>query len=152
MSFIILLSFLYCFVLFLTSKKETFMARKKKVKKFRQDRKWWFRAILKLIKLIYKKPNFVFMGDKPKKDAIVLTNHEGADVPLLYELYVDFPMRFWGTHEMNTSFRLLYKHLTKDYYHEIHGWNIHKARLFGLIATLLLIKDLDLYLHIKMLD
>ena len=128
------------------------MARKKKEKKFRQDRKWWFRAILKLIKLIYKKPNFVFMGDKPKKDAIVLTNHEGADVPLLYELYVDFPMRFWGTHEMNTSFRLLYKHLTKDYYHEIHSWNIHKARLFGLIATLLLIKDLDLYLHIKMLD
>lgn len=36
---------------------------------------------------------------------------------------------------MNTSFRMLYKHMTKDYYHEILGWNIHLARLFCLIAS-----------------
>lgn len=66
---------------------------------------------------------------------MILTNHIGARVPLTLELYADFPMRYWGTHEMNTSFKMLYKHMTVDYYHEILRWNIHLARLFCLIAA-----------------
>ncbi len=106
-----------------------------KRKKIKQERKLWFRIFKLFIKLRYRKPRFVYLGDKPTAQSVVLTNHIGARVPLTLKLYGEFPMRFWGTHEMNTSLRMLYKHMTKDYYHETLGCIIHLARLFCLIAS-----------------
>jgi hypothetical protein len=108
---------------------------KEKTKKFKQDRKLWFRIFKWFIKIRYRRPKFVYLGEKPTTQSVILTNHIGARVPLTLELYADFPMRYWGTHEMNTSFKMLYKHMTVDYYHEILRWNIHLARLFCLIAA-----------------
>ncbi len=111
------------------------MSRKEKKKRFRQERRLWFRMMKGLIKLKYKRPQFYYIGEKPTKGSVILVNHIGARVPLTMECYLDFPIRMWGTHEMNTSFRKLWKHMTVDYYHGILKWNIHLARLFCLIAA-----------------
>jgi hypothetical protein len=108
---------------------------KKKTKKFRQDRKLWFRIFKTILKIRYRKPNFIYLGDKPTSQSIILSNHIGARVPLTLELYADFPIRFWGTHEMNTGLRNMYRYQTKTYYHGKKGWNIHLARLFCLLAS-----------------
>ena len=116
-------------------------------KKFRQDRKLWFRAFKQLIKLRYKRPDFVYLGEKPENGSIILSNHLGAASPLNLEVYADFPVRMWGTYEMNSGFSKLYKYQTRVYYNQKRHWNLHLARLFCLIAsplTYLFYKGLNL--------
>lgn len=108
---------------------------KKKTKKFRQDRKLWFRIFKGILRIRYRRPKFIYLGDKPTSQSIILSNHIGARVPLTLEMYADFPIRFWGTHEMNTGLKNTYRYQTRTYYHGKKGWNIHLARLFCLLAS-----------------
>lgn len=89
----------------------------------------------KLMVCRYKKPQFVFLGEKPTNGAIIISNHEGTDAPLSLEMYCDFPIRFWGTGEMNSGLKNLYKYQTKVYYHEKKHWNLFLARMFCLVAS-----------------
>lgn len=88
-----------------------------------------------MMKIRYKKPKFVFLGDKPTKNAIILSNHEGTDAPMSLEIYCQFPIRMWGTYEMNSGLRKMYKYQTEVYYHQKKHWNLHLARLFCLLAS-----------------
>lgn len=106
-----------------------------KKEKGQQNRKWWFRLLKKLMVGRYKRPKFVYLGEKFDKGAIILSNHEGTDAPLSLELYCDAPVRFWGASEMNSGLIQMYKYQTKVYYHQRKHWNIWLARLFCLIAS-----------------
>ncbi|MGI6787246.1 MAG: hypothetical protein ACOX5X_01655 [Acholeplasmataceae bacterium] len=107
----------------------------KKVKKFRQERKLWYRGFKNILKIRYKKPKFIFLGDKPTTQSLILSNHVGTDAPMSLEIYAEFPIRIWGTHEMNSGLRKMYRYQTRVYYHEKKGWNLHLARLFCLLAS-----------------
>jgi len=108
------------------------MAKRRLVKKG----KWWFRALKRLMTMRYKAPKFVFLGGKPFEDgSMILSNHEGTDAPMSLEMYLNKPMRMWGTHEMNSGLRKMYSYQTRVYYHEKKHWNIHLARLFCLLAS-----------------
>ena len=87
---------------------------KNKEKKFKQKRKWWYRALKSLMKVRYKKPEFIYLGEKPKESSIILSNHEGTDAPMSLEIYADFPVRMWGTHEVNSGLVKLYEYQTKE--------------------------------------
>lgn len=100
-----------------------------------QDRKWWFKLLKKLMKGRYKRPEFIYLGKKFDKSAIILSNHEGTDAPMTLELYCDQPIRFWGAHEMNSGLISMYKYQSQVYYHEKKHWNLFLARLFCLIAS-----------------
>lgn len=100
-----------------------------------QKRKWWFRLMKKLMKGRYKKPRFVFLGERFGTGGIILSNHEGTDAPMSLELYCDKPIRMWGASEMNSGLVQLYKYQTRVYYHEKKHWNLYLARLFCLIAS-----------------
>ena len=104
-------------------------------KHFKQKRKWWYNFIKFLMRSRYKKPKFIYLGDKPTTSSIILSNHEGTDAPMSLEMYCDFPVRMWGTGEMNEGLVKLYKYQTKVYYHEKKGWNLTLARLFCLLAS-----------------
>lgn len=99
------------------------------------NRKRWFKAFKHLLTGRYKRPQFIYLGEKFQERSIIISNHEGTDAPLSLELYGDVPMRFWGAHEMNSGLVPMYKYQTKVYYHQRKHWNIHLARLFCLIAT-----------------
>ncbi len=107
----------------------------KEEKKVGQKRKWWFCLLKKMMKGRYKKPNFVYLGEKFSRGGVILSNHEGTDAPMSLELYCDQPIRMWGASEMNSGLISMYKYQTRVYYHEKKGWNLHLARLFCLIAT-----------------
>ncbi len=98
-------------------------------------RKWYFRFLKKIMKVRYKKPNFIFLGDMPQNSSLIISNHEGTDAPMSLEIYLNAPLRFWGAHEMNSGFVKMYKYQTRVYYHEKKHWNLHLARLFCLVAT-----------------
>ena len=100
-----------------------------------KKRKWWFKVLKKIMKIRYKKVEFVYLGEKIKNGSIILSNHEGTDAPMSLEIYLDSPIRMWGAHEMNSGLIKLYKYQTRVYYHEKKGWNLHFARLFCLIAS-----------------
>ncbi len=106
-----------------------------KQKKFKQKRKLWFRAIKKIMRIRYKRPKFIFLDEKPSKGSIILSNHEGTDAPMSLEMYCDFPIRLWGSNEMNSGLVKLYKYQTRVYYHEKKHWNLFLARMFCLIAS-----------------
>lgn len=118
-----------------TEEQQTENKVQKKPKKFKQKRKAWFRFMKKLMVCRYKKPKFVFLGEKPTNGAIIISNHEGTDAPLSLEMYCDFPIRFWGTGEMNSGLKKLYQYQTKVYYHEKKHWNLFLARMFCLVAS-----------------
>ncbi|HHW89569.1 MAG TPA: hypothetical protein GX745_01515 [Clostridiales bacterium] len=106
-----------------------------KQKKFKQKRKWWFRGLKQVLKIRYKKPLFIYLGEKPTNSAIILSNHEGTEAPMSLEIYCDFPIRMWGTAEMNSGLRKLYKYQTEVYYHQKKHWNLFAARMFCLLAS-----------------
>lgn len=107
----------------------------KKNKKFKQKRKWWYNCIKFLMRGRYPEPEFKYLGEKPTNGAIILSNHEGTDAPMTLELRCDFPVRFWGTAEMNQGLIRLYKYQTRVYYHEKKHWDLFLARLFCLLAS-----------------
>ncbi len=100
-----------------------------------KSRKLYFRALKKIMKLKYKQPKFVYLGDEIKEPSIILSNHEGTDAPMALEIYHPALMRMWGASEMNSGLKKMYKYQTKVYYHEKKHWNLHLARLFCLIAS-----------------
>ena len=106
-----------------------------KKKTGQQNRKTWFKLFKKLLVGRYKRPEFVYLGEKFSTGGIILSNHEGTDAPLTLELYCDQPVRFWGASEMNSGLIPMYKYQTKVYYHQRKHWNIWLARLFCLIAS-----------------
>lgn len=99
------------------------------------SRKKWFLNIQKIVKIFVKRPRYIYLGDKPGPQCIILTNHEGASVPLTMEMYGGVPARFWGTFEMDKNFKTAYQYQTVRYYHGKKNWNIWPARLFCLLAT-----------------
>lgn len=112
-----------------------------------KKRRWWFRAMKKIMKIRYKEPQFVYLGEQIDKGAIILSNHEGTDAPMSLEMYCNAPLTMWGAHEMNSGLVNLYKYQTKIYYHEKKHWNLFLARVFCLLAsplTNLFYKGLDL--------
>lgn len=102
---------------------------------FKQKRKLWFRMFKQITRIKYKRPEMRYLGEKPTNGALILSNHVGAAAPLTLELYADFPIRMWGTYEMNSGLISLYRYQTKVYYHGKKRWNLHLARLFCLIAS-----------------
>lgn len=105
------------------------------MKRFQQKRKAWFKFIKKIIRLFYKKPKFIYLGEKPTNGSLILTNHEGAYVPLNLEIFAQFPIRFWGTYEMNSGLKSTYKYLSEVFYPQKKHWNKILAKIFCLIAA-----------------
>ena len=101
----------------------------------RNKRKLYFRILKKIMKLRYKEPRFVYLGEEITGGALIISNHEGTDAPMSLEIYLDRPLRMWGASEMNSGIVSLYKYQTRVYYHEKKHWNLHLARLFCLIAS-----------------
>ena len=108
---------------------------KNKQKNFKQNRNFGHNVLKTLMKIKYKRPQFTYLGQRPNKGAIILSNHEGTDAPMSLEIYCDFPIRFWGAHEMNSGLKKLYAYQTKVYYHEKKHWNLFVARIFCLLAS-----------------
>ena len=101
----------------------------------RNKRKLYFRILKKIMKLRYKEPRFVYLGEEITGGALIISNHEGTDAPMSLEIYLDRPLRMWGASEMNSGIVSLYKYQTRVYYHEKKHWNLHLARLFCIIAS-----------------
>ncbi|MBQ8831269.1 MAG: hypothetical protein IJ017_06690 [Oscillospiraceae bacterium] len=110
-------------------------ADRKKLNDLYNERKTWFRIVKKILRLFVKEPRYIFLGDKAEAGSIILTNHVGPSAPITNELYSDMPVRLWGAHEMNVSFKSAYKYQTEIYYHQKKHWNIYLAKVLCLIIT-----------------
>ena len=104
-------------------------------KKIVKRGKGWFRLLKNLMKGRYKRPTFVYLGEKFGNGGIILSNHEGTDAPMSLEMYCEAPVRMWGASEMNSGLIPMYKYQTRVYYHEKKHWNLYLARLFCLLAS-----------------
>ena len=52
----------------------------------RSDRKWWFNALKKVMKVKYKETTFVYLGQPISHGGVILSNHEGTDAPMSFEI------------------------------------------------------------------
>ena len=104
----------------------------KKVK----NRKWWFKGLKGFLKIFIRRKKYIFLGEGfDEEPAIILSNHVGAIGPLSHELYFPEPFRFWGTYEMNSGIKSVYKYLTEVYYTKKKHWKPFPAKLFCLLAA-----------------
>ena len=101
-----------------------------------RNRKRWFCILKGFLKIFIKKPRYVYLGEEfDDEPSIILSNHVGAKGPLTHELYFPKPFRFWGTYEMNSGLKGVYKYLTEVYYTQKKHWKPFPAKLFCLIAA-----------------
>ena len=96
-----------------------------------------YRGFKGILKKFFKKPEFVYLGEKPDKQSVILCNHVGISGPLKLEMYFDdtFNFRFWGTHEMTEGLVSTYKYQSYNFYHKKKGWNLFLARMFCILAA-----------------
>lgn len=111
------------------------MAETNEIVKPVKKRKAWFRLLKQIMKMRYKRPAFVYLGEKFKNSSVILSNHEGTDSPMSLEIYNNDPLRMWGTAEMNSGLKRMYKYQSRVYFHEKKGWSLFGARMFCLIAS-----------------
>ena len=104
-------------------------------KKVKSKRKWYFNVLKKMMKIRYKKPQFIYLGEEISNGGVILSNHEGTDAPMSFEIYGNKPVRFWGAYEMNSGLIKMYKYQSRVYFHEKKHWNLFGARMFCLIAS-----------------
>ncbi len=112
--------------------------KKKQPKKDKHTRKAWFRGLKGFLRLFIRRTKFIRLdgSDEAIKDgSVIICNHSGAGGPLSWELYSNLPFRFWGTYLMNGSLPMVYRYLSRTYYHEKKHWNLHLSRLFCLLAA-----------------
>lgn len=99
--------------------------------------KKWFSVFKKIIKVRYKQPKFVYLGEEVSSNGggCIISNHEGTDAPMAWELYSKKNVAFWGAYQMNSGLKKMYSYQTKVYYHEKKHWNLFAARAFCLLAS-----------------
>jgi hypothetical protein len=103
-------------------------------KRTKKDKKW-FSAVKKIMKIRYKRPKFVYLGEEIQQGAVIVCNHEGTDAPMAWEMYSGKRVSFWGAYQMNSGLRKMYPYHSEVYFHQKKGWNLFLARLFCLIAS-----------------
>lgn len=101
----------------------------------KKNRKKWFRVFKCFLRLINKRPEFVFLEGKPEQGSIILSNHVGTTAPLKYELYFDHQFRFWGAHQMNDGMKSMYKYLSTTFYQEKKHWKPFPAKVVAFLGT-----------------
>lgn len=100
-----------------------------------EKKKLWFRVYKCFIRLFFRKPKFIYLGEKPNEVSLHLCNHVGAKGPIKLELYYEHNFRFWGTHEMTEGIKSTYKYLSKIYFHEKKHINKFLSKVIAIIAT-----------------
>lgn len=101
----------------------------------KKKEKKWFSFVKKLMRVRYKEPKFIYLGEEVSEGAVIVCNHEGTDAPMAWEMYSGKAVCFWGAHEMNSGLRKMYPYHSKVYFHQKKGMNLFLARLFCLIAS-----------------
>lgn len=108
--------------------------KEKKLKK-KSNRKNWFKCLKQVLKIFIRKPKYIYLGEEFCDGALILSNHCGAKGPLKLECYFPKLFRFWGTYEMNSSLKEVYKYLSEIYFTQKKHWNAFLARAFSIIAA-----------------
>ncbi len=105
------------------------------MKKVKQKRKGWFCALKRFLSLFIKKPKFVFAEKTVLNNSIFLCNHVGALAPLALELYAPFKFRFWGTFEMNSGLRSVYKYLSTVYFYRKKHFGKFRSKITAFFSA-----------------
>lgn len=92
----------------------------------------WFGVLKSFLKIFIRKPKIVFLGEQISEPSLILCNHNGAISPLKFELYFKYPFRFWGTYEMNSGLKSVYRYLKNVYFPQ-------KKHIPKLLSTLIAI-------------
>lgn len=100
-----------------------------------KGKSFWFKALKLFLKIFVRKPKFVYLGEKPKENSIVLSNHVGSKVPIKLELYAEFPFRFWGTYQMNLGLKSVYKYLAQTYFYRKKHKGKNMSKFLGSIVA-----------------
>ena len=104
------------------------------VKNKKHNRKVWFRGLKGFLKIFVRRPKFIYLGEQIKTPSIILSNHVGAKGPVKLELYLSSNFRFWGTYEMNSSIKSVYKYLSQIYFYKKKHMPKWLAKIVGFVT------------------
>lgn len=88
------------------------------MKKNNKGKRVWFVCLKSILKIFIRKPKIKYLDEQIKPHSIILSNHVGSVVPIKLELYANFPFRYWGTYEMNSGLKSVYKYLANTYFYQ----------------------------------
>lgn len=102
--------------------------------KAKKNRKFWFSCLKGFLKIFVRRPKFVYLGEQLKNPSIILSNHVGAKGPVKLELYLKTNFRFWGTYEMNSNLKSVYRYLSNIYFYKKKHMPKTLAKIIGFIT------------------
>lgn len=83
--------------------------------RFKSNKSLWFRCLLGILRPFFQKRDFIYEGEMPGKNSIVISNHSAASSPVFFAMFAKFNSRFWGIHEMTGGVKESYNYLAKNY-------------------------------------
>lgn len=116
---------------------------------FRLKRRWGIRFIRLFLMMFKRRPEIINLsGGELIPQAILLSNHSGADGPMTYEMYFPLTVTDWGAHEMFGNIKERWNYLYHVFYRQKLHWG--KAKSF-FVATVFCIISKGIYRSIGLI-
>lgn len=104
------------------------MKKQTQFKKFKRIQPF-FTVVKAVLRLFFRKPEIMAVGDEIKEPCIFVANHESKGGPVIYELYLPYFHAKWGAHEMLENYSERRKYLRDVYYIQKKGCNKFRANV-----------------------
>lgn len=86
-----------------------------------------FTCVKAIAKIFYKKPKFVYLGDKIEDGSIILANHMRKKGPIVYDCYLPVFTAKWGAGEMLGTYKDRWHYLRDIFYMQKRGFSRGRA-------------------------
>jgi len=110
------------------------MDNNKILKTAKENRALWFRIVKGFLRIFVRKPKYIYLKEEFTGPCLILSNHCSVHGPLAYELFTDKCIRLWGTYEMNSDLKSVYRYLSNVYFHQKKHINKFLSKIIGFIA------------------
>lgn len=94
-----------------------------------------FRFYRFLIRLVWPKDKFVYLGKHFPNGSLIISNHASLKGPFGWEINGDVPIRIIGAGEMNGNYKSVNHYMIHTYYVKKNHLSIHRARFYCLFAS-----------------
>ena len=79
-----------------------------------------FRFLVGVLKFFTPRTKFIYLGEKISEPSLLLSNHADISAPLGFELYMNVPLRMWGTYQMTKGYKSVKEYLTDVFLKQKH--------------------------------
>lgn len=95
----------------------------------------FFSFIKRILRIFYKKPKIVYLGEKIRQPSIIISNHVSLKGPMIHELFLPVPTVKWGAGEMLGNYKMRFKYLRDVFYMQKNGYGKVRSTILATFSA-----------------